>query len=50
MDQEFGISRCEVLHTVCMDKALLHGPGSCIQCPVINANGKEYGEELFFLF
>ena len=49
MDQEFGISRCEVLHTVCMDKALLHGPGSCIQCPVINADGKEYGE-LFFLF
>lgn len=48
MDQEFGISRCKVLHTVRTDKALLHGPGSCIQYPVINNNGKEYKEELFF--
>ena len=48
MDQEFGISRCEVLHTEWRDKVLLHRTGNCIQYPVINNNGKEYKEESFF--
>ena len=42
IDREFGISRCKLLDTGCInDKVLLYSTGNSIQYPVINHNGKE---------
>ena len=44
-DWESGISRCRCVITHEMDK--LYSAGNCIQHPVINPNGKEYGKNIY---
>ena len=46
MGWEFGISRCKLLYIEWINnKVLQYSTGNYIQYPVINHNGKEYGEE-----
>ena len=42
LDWEFGISKCKLLDTDCINKALLYSTGNYIQYPLINHNRKEY--------
>ena len=51
MDWEFGISRCELLHTGWINnKVLLYSTGNYIQDPVMNHNGKEYEKECVCIY
>ena len=48
MDWEFGISRCKLLYIGWINnKVLLYSTGNCIQCLVINHNGKEYLKNVY---
>ena len=50
MDWEFGISRCKLLYTKCINnKVLLSSTGNYTQYPVINHNGKEYEKEYIYI-
>ena len=45
IEWEVGISRCKLLYIEWINnKVLLYSTGNYIQYPVINHNGKEYGE------
>ena len=41
MGWESGASRCKLVYVGWINKALLHGRGNRVQCPVINYKGKE---------
>lgn len=42
MERESGVSRCKLLHTEWMNKALLDGTGEYTRYSVIRHNGKEH--------
>ena len=51
VDWEFGNSRCKLLSVGWMtNKVPLYSTGNYIQCPVINHNGKEYGEARIYAY
>ena len=51
MDWEAGVSRCKLLYIEWVNnKVLLYSTGNCIQCPVINHNGKEYKKECIYMY
>ena len=51
MGWEFGVSRCKLLNTECINnKVLLYSTGNYIQYPVINHNGKEYKRECIYMY
>ena len=44
MNWEFGINKCKLLNTEWINnKVLLYSTGNYSQYPMINLNGKEYG-------
>ena len=45
-----GISKCKLLYTEWINKALLHSTGNDTQYPVINHNGKEYEKEYMCVY
>ena len=45
-----GISRCKLLYTEWINKALLYNTGNDTQYPVINHNGKEYEKEYVYIY
>ena len=48
---EAGVSRCKLLYIEWVNnKVLLYSTGNCIQCPVINHNGKEYKKECIYMY
>ena len=46
---EFGVSSCKLLYMGWINKVLLNSTESCIQYPVINHNGKEYGKTFLYI-
>ena len=50
MDRKSGVSRCKLLYTEWMNKALLYSTGTYIQYPGINHNGKEYKKEYIHMY
>ena len=48
-DWEFGISRCKLLHTGCINKVLLYSTGNYTQYLVITYTGKESEKEYIYI-
>ena len=50
MDWEFEISRWKVLYIRWINsKVLLYSTGNCIQCPVLNQNGKNMKNNYIYI-
>ena len=47
MDWEFGISRCKLVYIGRINKVLLYSTEKCMQCTVINHNGKNKKKNMY---
>ena len=48
--EKFGISRCKLLYIEWINKVLLYNTGNYIQYPMINHDGKEYGDIYIYVY